>query len=93
MKSNKAQPKYLIHLGHPFLVSHVIGMRPARLPSSIRLRLIDMPVGKEVLHQRRLLREDCQEDLRRSSWLAATLFPVKQSTFGYPDALSELELG
>jgi hypothetical protein len=52
-----------------------------------------MPVGKEVLHQRRLLGEYRQEDLRRPGWFAATLFPIEQGAFGHPNALGELELG
>lgn len=52
-----------------------------------------MPVGKEILHQRRLLCEDRQQNLRRPSRFAATLFPIKQGAFGYPYALGELELG
>ena len=68
-------------------------MRPSGRPSPIRLRLIDIPVGKEILHQRGLLREDRQKDLRRPGRFTAALFPIKQSAFGHPNALRELELG
>jgi hypothetical protein len=44
-------PQNLTYLGHPFFWRHIIGMWSARRPSPIRLRLIDMPVGKEILYQ------------------------------------------
>ena len=68
-------------------------MWSARQPSAIRLRLIDMPVGKEILHKRGLLCEDSQQDLRRPSRFAAPLFPIQQRAFGHPNALGELVLG
>jgi hypothetical protein len=52
-----------------------------------------MPVGKKIIHQQGLFREDRYENLRRPRGVAVPLFPIVQRAFGHPNALGELKLG